>query len=391
MKKKRQVDKYYTHFDLKKKLARYEHKVKDPRFVATHGFFPFIHFQIKHKKYTLNHQSGKKVVVPKIRDIKYAAHVDRLIYQHYGDEVNKLYNKAAKKYGINRVATAYRNNFTGKSNIHFAKEVFEFITEQESAYIFIGDFSNFFDNLEHAYLKERLKDVLNVKSLSVDHYAVYKNVTKYSYMRLTDIAKFKKTTMKKLKKTKEQRYFTTQDFQMAKQRYLLKNEETFGIPQGSSISSVYSNVYMLNFDREINGYVTARKGMYRRYCDDFIIVVPGSSEGHYNFILKKTREIPKLDLQPAKTEQFFYDSQSEECIQALNKPQNHINYLGFYFDGKLVKIRDKSLFKYYSRAYKKAKVVLREEDKQKRKIIQRKLYNLYTYLGDNLKKKEREG
>lgn len=388
MKKKRHVDKFYTHFDLKKKYVNYEHKVKDPRFVISHGFFPFIHFQIKHKKYTLNHKTGKKEIVPKTRNIKYASHIDRLIYQHYGELVNCFYNKAAKKYGVNRVATAYRNNFTGKSNIHFAKEVFEFIAKQEKAYIFLGDFSDFFDNLEHTYLKERLKDVLSVKSLPKDHYAVFKNVTKYSYIRLTDIANYKKITMKKLRESKVERYFNTKDFQIAKKCYLSKNDKEYGIPQGSSISSVYSNVYMLEFDRDVNAYVTARKGLYRRYCDDFIIVIPDNNHDHFDFILKKTKEIPKLDLQPDKTEQYFYDSHSEKRIKALNKRQNHFNYLGFYFDGKMVKIRDKSLFKYYSRAYKKAKVVLRAEDKQKKKIIQRKLFRLYTYIGDNQGKKK---
>lgn len=391
MKKKRHVDKFYTHFDLKKKSANYEHLVNNPRFVASHGFFPFIHFIMKHKNYTLNHQTGKREIVLKTRNIKYAAHIDRLIYQHYGVLVNEFYNKAAKKYGINRVATAYRSNFKGKSNPHFAKEVFEFIAKQENAYIFLGDFSNFFDNLDHGYLKERLKNELNEKVLPDDHYAVFKNVTRYSYIRLTDIANFKETTMKKLKESNKQRYLSTQEFQMAKKRYLLKNEEIYGIPQGSSISSVYSNVYMLEFDRKINAYVTARKGLYRRYCDDFIIVIPGSNKDHFNFILKKTKEIPKLDLQLSKTEQFLYDRHSVERIKALNKRQNHVNYLGFYFDGKLVRIRDKSLFKYYSRPYKKAKVVLKTEDRLKKKIIQRKLYDLYTYLGDKKGKKKDKG
>lgn len=390
MKEKRYADKFYTHFDLKKKYLNYERKVKDPCFVASHDFFPFIHFQLKHKKFKLNHQSGKKEVVPKTRNIKYAAHIDRFIYQYYGDLVNCFYNKTAKKYGINRVATAYRNNFTGKNNIHFAKEVFEFIAKQENAYIFLGDFSNFFDNLEHAYLKGRLKDVLGVEKLSDDHYAVFKNVTKYSYIYLTDIVNYKKITMKKLKKTNEQSYFNTQDFQMAKKRYLLKNKDAFGIPQGSSISSVYSNVYMLEFDRVVNTYVTARKGLYRRYCDDFVIVIPGSNKEHVDFIIKETKKIPKLDIQPTKTEQFLYDSKLEKRITGLNTNQHHINYLGFYFDGNIVKIRDKSLFKYYSRAYKKAKVVLRTGDELQKKIILRKLYKLYTYLGDNPRKNKKK-
>lgn len=37
------------------------------------------------------------------------------------------------------------------------------------------------------------------------------------------------------------------------------------IPQSSSISVVYVEVYMLDFDKMINYYVTSKKGLYRLY------------------------------------------------------------------------------------------------------------------------------
>lgn len=215
MKKRRLRDKFYTHFDLKKRYVNYESKVKNPDFITSHGFFPFIHFQMVHNKFKLNIETGIKEIMPKTRDIKYAAHIDRYIYQYYGEKIN-LYSKAARKDGINKVATAYRNNFPGRSNIHFAKEVFEFIAEQENAYIFLGDFSNFFDKLDHSYLRDRLKTVLNVNSLPEDHYAVFKNVTKYTYMLLTDIANYKNITMKKIRDSKQDKFLSTKDLQLAK-------------------------------------------------------------------------------------------------------------------------------------------------------------------------------
>ena len=76
-----------------------------------------------------------------------------------------------KSKGINRVSTAYRNCTPGKCNIDFAKEVFEYIVECEPAYIFIGDFSKFFDKLQHRYLKEKIRDVIGTNSLDAADYA----------------------------------------------------------------------------------------------------------------------------------------------------------------------------------------------------------------------------
>lgn len=139
---------------------------------------------------------------------------------------------------------------------------------------------------------------------------------------------------------------------------------------------------MMEFDKVINAYVTARKGLYRRYCDDFIIVIAGEDNSYSDFIFQQTKAIPNLDLQPEKTEQFLFNRQNEKRLVSIDKKKHHINYLGFYFDGKMVKIRDKSLFKYYSRAYKKANSVKWTVDKKRQKEILRRLFDLYTYIGD---------
>lgn len=52
----------------------------------------------------------------------------------------------------------------------------------------IGDFTNFFDNLDHLYLKQQLCQLLGVCQLPDDYYAVYKSVTKYCKWDLNGIA-----------------------------------------------------------------------------------------------------------------------------------------------------------------------------------------------------------
>ena len=51
----------------------------------------------------------------------------------------------------------------------------------------IGDFPGFFDNLDHAYLKQQWCSLVGVDRLPSDHFKVFKNITSYSKMELTDL------------------------------------------------------------------------------------------------------------------------------------------------------------------------------------------------------------
>ena len=175
---------------------------------------------------------------------------------------------------------------------------------------------------------------------------------------------------------------------------LKRNCKVFGIPQGSPISAVYANVYMVDFDKMLNDYVTSRKGLYRRYCDDIAIVIPMrdaelSKEAFYDIVNKVDdirSRIPRLGLNLDKTGKFVYRQGS---FESLDSDKHVMSYLGFDFDGKCVSIRDKSLFKYYRRAYKKAKGVkflkkmsFVDENYEKAYNAGRKaLYKAYTHLG----------
>ena len=108
------------------------------------------------------------------------------------------------------MSTAYRNCTPGKCNIHFAKEVFEFIVSCGSAYIFVGDFSKFFDNLEHRYLKEKIKNVVGTNSLDEADYAIFKNLTRFSYIEADDIEKEKNKLRRDMREL--EKYFETEEF-----------------------------------------------------------------------------------------------------------------------------------------------------------------------------------
>ena len=86
---------FYTHLDTKKYHVDYQQRVQNINWVSRHGFYPFIHFQMDCSKYT-NDSEGNKFIKEKTRDIYYAAHIDRFIYEYYGNRLKNRYNKYMK-------------------------------------------------------------------------------------------------------------------------------------------------------------------------------------------------------------------------------------------------------------------------------------------------------
>ena len=168
----RKSRKMYAHFDHRVDIKNAAEFIQNPDNIASYGFYPFIHYTMKMEKY--NKKTGKKV---KEREICYAAHMDRCIYQYYAFVINEYYNQRIREDGIEKVPVAYRTDLKD-SNIQSAKKAFDFIRKHPKCYVMIGDFTNFFDNLDHKYLKQQWCGLLQVSQLPADHYAVFKNITK---------------------------------------------------------------------------------------------------------------------------------------------------------------------------------------------------------------------
>ncbi|WP_337983035.1 reverse transcriptase/maturase family protein [Lysinibacillus sp. C5.1] len=385
MNKKKYRVKGYKHLDSKKSIEKVKDKIQNPQWVAKHGFYPFMHFEIKFQKYSRKEKRPKE----KIRKIFYASHIDSFIYKYYGDKLNNYYNSIVDEMSINEVSTAYRNNLSGKSNIDFAKEVIDFIKVQKNAYIFVADFTNFFDTLDHRYLKEKIRYVLKKATLPDDYYNVFKNITKFSYFIKDTIEAELKTKYTESEIKDSYKYFTEEEFRAFKHKNIYKNSKSYGIPQGAGISSVCSNIYLLDFDEKIQKYTNEQNGLYRRYCDDLIIVIPVEGDikefnykNHQKFVEDVRRQIPNLEIQPEKTGNYFY---SNNQITDLEFKKTELDYLGFSFNGEEVRIREKSLFKYYTRTYRKIRIVNRKSKEFGRKSYRRELYKNYSHLGKNKK------
>lgn len=349
----------YAHFDWRTDISQQREYIADPDKVAKHGFYPFIHYEKRTLKY-----SKKKGRKEKKRDICYAAHIDRCIYQYYSFLLNALYNERVLKDGTSAAAVAYRTDLH-ENNIHFSKRAFDFIKAKSPVHVMIGDFTGFFDNLDHGYLKMQWCSLLGVDRLPSDHFKVFKNITSYSKIELTDLLRLnglENTKSGRKKLNGMARVLTSEQFK-ENRSLIQKHTEPYGIPQGSPISGILANMYMLDVDKQINDAVDELGGMYIRYSDDFMIILPDSPKVDAAKELKRIADMvdqaPRLTLEPSKTQYFHFENGVlTNCGKSFHENADDssrtINFLDFSFDGHTIRIRSKTVSKYYYRMYRKA-------------------------------------
>lgn len=349
----------YAHFDARCDIAdvNVQNYILNPYKVARHSFWPFIHYVMSFTK--AKKIENQVVTKDKNREIHYAAHMDSCIFNRYAFLLNQKYNEYMLMNGLNEVAIAYRNNLK-KPPCYFAAKAFKVIRDMQHCLVFIGDFTEFFDRINHRYLKKQLRALLNVKELPKDYYAVFKNVTRYSSCELEDILKINNVRFRSELAIKNfnRKYKAINNKQfISLQGKIKKNDKNIGVPQGAAISDVFANVYMMDFDKDMNEYVKSQGGQYMRYSDDTIIILPLSEdktiqvhETAIHEILRKYENV--VDLQPEKTKKFEYHNGS---IQPINSSDPlFIDYLGLRLTRDYIGLRPRCLTKYYYRMHRKA-------------------------------------
>lgn len=436
--------KRYPHIDSqisindRKKIENYIFNTNN---ISKHSFLPFIHKTSLVKKFRKNYcrDCGKcisksidgkpiRIADQKKRELFYASHLDSLIYSYYSSLISNKYEEYLKANGLNEVVLAYRSipitnteNSPNKCNIDFANDLFKCISsyEYENFDVIAFDITSYFDNLNHKILREKWCKILNEEKLPSDHFNVYKNITRFSYVDIVDLfEKFKNNILtqktladgtkseikpqkiSKIKFMKNQNaiaFCHKEDFLKVKHKLIkpnkLKKQEDgtfikrdFGIPQGSPISSILANIYLIDFDKIINDFITKHNGFYRRYSDDIVIVIPrGYREKVIEYTQTQISEY-KLEIQSSKTQifEFVREDNKLKCGQVFNLCTNwnkNFIYLGFEFDGNTVLIKNSSVSGYYRKLKRHIRRAKYYSKKHKKEIFKRRILKKFTYKG----------
>lgn len=326
----------YRHFDVAVG-EDFAAKICNAQAVASHSWLPLIHYVKKQKRYKPN--TGKTQY--KARDIMFASHRDACILSKYAFDISNLLDQLYGKSGLHDNVIAYRR--LGRSNYHFSAAARDFARKNSPCAVLCFDITGFFDNLDHKILKDRLKSLLMVSELPDDWHRVLRHVTKYRRVNRDDLADHPifKT---RLSGTNNTPIATISELK-AEKISIHSNKNCYGIPQGSPISSVLSNLYMFEVDVIMRDACLSIGAMYQRYSDDILIVCPLEHEDHITLLLKLAVAAHKLEIKDEKTERAIFRPDGSDSFQ----------YLGFNISGKSTVIRPSSL----ARQWRKAKLAIK--------------------------------
>jgi RNA-directed DNA polymerase len=117
------------------------------------------------------------------------------------------------------------------------------------------------------------------------------------------------------------------------------NENNFGIPQGTPISSVFSNLYMVDLDLKMVALCERRGALYQRYSDDILILCNSADESLITSTFALHLKEHRLSLND-KSERAVFDPSTPETFQ----------YLGFNISPDGAVIRPGSLARQWRKA-----------------------------------------
>jgi Reverse transcriptase (RNA-dependent DNA polymerase) len=379
--------KRYPHFDSDISAAEAEIFVQNPTAVTSHGFYPFMRYTERWNKWAKKGEKG----APKERPIRYAARRDSYILSYYRHLLSIRYEPLLHQFDLDDVVLAYRRipdgqTGRGKCNIHFARDAFQKIIELGQCSVVALDISSYFESLDHALLKTKWQMLLGVNRLPDDHHYVFKSITKYAFVDKLEVyerlgffgdkidpksGQKIKGFLKSYKDIPRPQICSPADFRekiagAGAQKSIIKcHDKEFGIPQGSPISDLLANLYLIDFDREMHAEARRLGGHYSRYSDDILIILPGLGSIGQQAMQFAQRHIAKYgnEIKIKNSKSYIYEF-SPAASSGLNfhrvlgtegQGKNGLEYLGFRFDGKKVYIRDATLSNLWRKITRKAK------------------------------------
>ncbi len=323
-----------------------------------HTCYPLIRFTIP--KYKRDENGHPYIDKDKPRYIMHTARIDTNLYSFYRNLLMNQYEKTLQKLKIVESVIAYRkipispNNTKGKCNVHFANEAIEEIKKQtqevEQCSAIAMDISGFFDNLDHGVIKRQWCRVMEFKNgLSTDHFTIFKNITRFRYIEAEELERklhFKFGTL-------EKKQICPPNIFREKALPLQSKENKIGIPQGTTISDVIANMYMLDFDTWMKKFADKYKGYYRRYSDDILLICPTAFQNKIikfvSWLINRTGKTLSISDKKTLISNFRKTETGIECtsyknnkgkLETINKP---FEYLGISFDGTYKRIRQSTI------------------------------------------------
>lgn len=432
------------YFNFPKDKNRLYDLLSDPSMkrMKNHDFTPLVKVLQKTPRYKWQEDKalstgGKYDLETKIRPISFASHFDTYVYGFYSLALNKAYQSYIHNNGFQEVVLAYRSDLDGKCNIQFAKEAFDRVksayTENGECSVIALDIKGYFDHIDHSILKEMWCKIIEEDDLPIDQYKVFRSLTKYSYVNYGSFLKHFNINLKKLEREQRKKYKGQKrvpkgyqslldlipnhingpsfhdKMELLRKRKLVtinRNKDRSlsknGIPQGSAMSALLSNIYLAEFDREIFEKGKKEGFVYRRYCDDLLIICKPNKVNQLNdYLMNLINREYKLTIQNRKTEVVDFKSsptgqmrsykrEFNEVTQTFDPlPNNDANfknlqYLGFEFNGKNIYIRPGSLSRYFRKM--KARIVKSvsmaySENSKSDTIFKQQIFSRYSHLG----------
>ncbi len=390
----------YPHFDFPLDLRSAKRVVrefrKNPRL---HNFLPLIYYEIIEPKRDPETKKVKRE--GKVRPIAYPSHSDAAIYSSYCFILNTKYQKWLRGSGLSDSILAYRTDLRGRSNLHFAVSVFREISCQGECAAIAFDIKGFFDHLLHARLYELWCKLLTQNKLPADHFRVFKAITRATRLNRDKLYVALNISGTRAREMRQISHAAGESLPIYQLRALLKNknlyekQSTLGIAQGTPISAMLSNLYMMDTDLTIKSFLQEHCATYRRYSDDILIICKEHQIFEITKFVKQQLASVGLELAPKKTQERVFRIQDNGLV-ALGREveegvevwkEKPLDYLGLLFDGRRALLRQKSLNKYYRRMKSAVRSAARAARRARLaggdgNIRRRSLYLKYTHFGN---------